>query len=149
MLQPEKLVWAVVFQGCDRAELFSAVRTLPEKFREDVIDTMAKLDDDDPDNISASVRIDNLDELVAVLNATAKVRCYHGRGVSCRSEFAAMSHYASLFATDGQYQQSAASISVHKVSRNYAAFLEKVSQAELALSHIRDEVRAMEACKGE
>lgn len=147
MLTPKKLVWAVAFQGCDRSELFSSLRGQPEKFREDAIDNMSPLDDHDQDNISASISVDNLDELVSLLNATASVRCYHGRGVAVRSEFSSMSHYASLFSADGQYSQSSASVSVHVVPNTQAALLEKLSVAELALSEVRDEVRAIGAQK--
>ncbi len=145
MLKPKKVVWAVTFQGCDRSELFASVRGLPEKFRQDVIDTMSRIDDNDPDNINASAEVDNLDDLLLILNATKNVQCYFGRGVAVRSEFAAMTHYASLFSSVGQYEHSSASLSVHVVPQQQAALLEKLSEAELALQAIRDEVRSIGA----
>lgn len=147
MLKPKKIVWEVTFQGCDRGELFTSLRGQQERFREDVIDNMSPLDDHDQDNISASISVENLDELVSLLNATANVRCYHGRGVAVRSEFSSMSHYASLFASDGQYARSSASVSANVVPQTQVALLEKISAAEMALSEVRDEVRAIGAQK--
>lgn len=147
MINPTKVIWSVTFQHCDRGQLFDSLRGQPEKFREDAIDSMQLVDDHDRDNIMACIEVENLDELVALLTATASVKCYFGRGVAVRAEYPTMHHYASLFAADGQFAQRSASVSVNAKGEPHAALLEKISQAETALQSIRDDVRAMGAVR--
>jgi hypothetical protein len=112
-----------------------------------VVETAKPVDEHDRETINASVRVDNLDELVAVLTATASVRCDFGRGLAMRSEFSSMSHYASLFAIESGFQHSSASLSVHTIAKPKADLLAKLDAAELALMDVRNEVMVMGAAE--
>lgn len=97
--------WLVSWQYVDRTEIFNAVRER-ETWREAIINSMQRIDDHDPDNISCSVPVESLAELRDLLTATAKVTtpwgsalCLHAKNdderLSCHAALASGEQYSS------------------------------------------------------
>lgn len=76
--------WCLSFSHTDRSELFNAVRG-NDDWRDDVINNGQRVDDHDPDTISASIYVESIDELRDLLNATKGVRDAWGVVLHCLS----------------------------------------------------------------
>lgn len=97
--------WSVSWQYVDKTEMFNAVRG-NEKWRDAVINSMQRIDDHDPDNISCGVEVETLAELRDLLNATASVTtpwgyalCLHAKNdaqrLSCHAALATGDQFTS------------------------------------------------------
>lgn len=97
-----EFMWRVSWQYVDRSEMIAAVRG-NEAWRDAILHSMQRIDDDDPDNITCSVGVETLDELRELLIATAGVKTPWGSALCLYAKHEPLSVHAAL-ASNGEYE---------------------------------------------
>jgi len=136
-MKPVDCKWSIHWHGCDRSELFGALRTLGKDIYTEMVHNAQPLDDCDRETIQSSVEIDCLQLALDLLVATKQIKCAYGTHLHVLFNDDFVNCGANLGTGDG-FDPSSASISYqrHKVCNE--RLLEAVQTIEKAADTLRD-----------
>jgi len=129
--------WTLHWHGCDRSELFAALRPLGQIIYSQVVHNVQRLDDDYPETIQSSIEVDCLQLAIDLLMGTKEIRCVYGTQLHATFSDECVGGRVNLGTGDG-FATSSASISyqLHKVRNDKV--LQAIRVIEDAASTLRD-----------
>lgn len=136
-MTPLDCKWSVHWHGCDRSELFGALRTLGKDVYSEMVHNAQPLDDNDRDTIQSSVEVDCLQLALDLLVATKHVKCVYGTHLHVLFGDDYVNCGANLGTGDG-FDPSSASISYQRHKVRNEKMLKAIQNIEEAASTLRD-----------